>query len=194
VISRYRILYLFAAITAAVSFGCSQSPSVNPAPAMPADARVDFADPVLNSRQILLFGEIDQSAGERVIQKLLFLDGKSHEPIDLFLQTPGGDMKASLAIERIMRLIHSPVNTYALSECNSGGAYLLAAGTGKRRTFRGTLIVIHGLNIRDTPPPGAAEMLQDTYTRFWREKSRLPDTWLPIPFNSYRVMSAEEAL
>lgn len=96
-----------------------------------ADARVDFTDPVLNRRQILLFGKIDQRAAELTIQKLLFLEGKSHDPIDLYLQTPGGETISALAIQRTMGLLQSPVNTCALSECTSGGALLLAAGTGK---------------------------------------------------------------
>jgi hypothetical protein len=44
-------------------------------------AHVDYKDPVLNQRQILLIGPIDQRAAEVTIQKLLFLDGKSHNPI-----------------------------------------------------------------------------------------------------------------
>lgn len=159
-----------------------------------ADVRVDFTDPVLNSRQILLFGPIDRQAAELTIQKLLFLDGKSHDPIDLYLQTPGGEMKDAFAIEKTMRLIHSPVNTYALSECNSGGTVLLAAGTGKRRVFHGAWIIIHGLEVRGKPPPGVVEIIQDTYTEFWRKMARLPQSWLPLPFGSTRVLSAEQAV
>jgi len=159
-----------------------------------AEARVDFADPVLNSRQILLFGPIDQRVAEITIQKLLFLDGKSHEPIDLYLQTPGGEVKYAFAIEEMMRLVHSPVNTYALSECNSGGTVLLAAGTGKRRAFLGGWIIIHGLEVHGNPPAGFVDAIQQTYTDFWRKRSRLPQSWLPLPLGSERVLSAGQAL
>ena len=162
----------------------------------PADARVDFTDPVLNSRKILLFGPIDQRAAEVTIQKLLFLESKGHDPIDLFLETPGGDMKYGWAIQQTMRLIHSPVNTYALSECNSGGAMLLAAGTGKRRAFHDSVIVIHGLKlgVGDAKPPADfVTDLQKSYTEFWHERARLPQDWLPLPFDSFRILTSEQA-
>jgi ATP-dependent Clp protease, protease subunit len=162
-----------------------------------ADVRVDFNDPVLNSRQILLFGSIDQQTAEIAIQKLLFLDNKGHDPIDLFLETPGGDVKYGWAIYQTMRLIHSPVNTYALSECNSGGAMLLAAGTGKRHAFHGAVIVIHGIKpgVGDQKPP--AEFLadlQDSYADFWRKRAKLPESWLPLPLNIMHILTAEQAL
>ncbi len=159
-----------------------------------SDARVDFADPVLNRRQILLFGPIDQRASELTIQKLLFLDGKGHDPIDLYLQTPGGEFKDAMAIEQTMRLLQSPVNTYALSECNSGGALLLAGGTGKRRAFHGAVVTVHGLKFSGKPPPGLTERIQEAYTDFWRQRSRLPSSWLPLPRDVFHVLSAEQAL
>lgn len=159
-----------------------------------ADARVDFSDPVLNQRQILLFGKIDQRAAELTIQKMLYLDGKSHEPIDLYLQTPGDDKQLSLAVEQVIRLLKSPVNTWAVSECNSGGAILLAAGTGKRRAFHGTVIIVHGLTFRGNTPPEYTEPIQDWYTQFWRKRARLPDAWLPLPFGVMHILSAEQAL
>jgi hypothetical protein len=86
--------------------GCCTFQSEVKVPA--ADKRVDFADPVLNRRQVLLFGSIDQQAAEHTIQKLLFLEGISHDPIDLYLQTPGGEFKHAMAIEQVMRRLQSP--------------------------------------------------------------------------------------
>lgn len=179
--------------------GCStpQQAAETGKPCSQADVRVDFSDPVLNSRQILLFGAIDQQTAEIAIQKLLFLDDKGHDPIDLFLETPGGDMKYAWAIYQTMRLVRSPVNTYALSECNSGGAMLLAAGTGKRHAFHGAVIVIHGLKSgvgADRPPAAFVADLQDSYTDFWRKCAKLPESWLPLPFDSLHILTAEQAL
>ena len=155
---------------------------------------VDFADPVLNRRQILVFGDIDEKLAERTIQKLLFLEGKSHESIDLYLMTPGGDLKSALAIEHVMRSIKSPVNTCALSECNSGGALLLASGTGRRKAFRGAIVVVHGMKVRGKPPADMLQQMQDGYARFWRQRARLPEAWLPLPQDVIHVLSAEQAL
>jgi ATP-dependent Clp protease protease subunit len=142
----------------------------------------------------LLFGKIDQRMAELTIQKLFYLDGKSHEPIDLYLQSPGGETKSSQAIQRTMGLLQSPVNTYAMSECMSGGAMLLAGGTGKRRAFQGSVIVIHGITFGGNPPVEFKQRQQDVYTQFWRKRARLPEGWLPLPYGIQHVLSAEQAL
>jgi ATP-dependent protease ClpP protease subunit len=191
-----RASFLFALVFAALfNGGCTiQLFDSNDVWRAKTQSPVDFADPVLNRRQILLFGDIDEKAAERTIQKLLFLEGKGHEPIDLYLMTPGGEFKSAFAIEHVMRSIKSLVNTYALSECNSGGAVLLAAGTGRRKAFRGATVIVHGMKVRGKPPVELTRQIQDGYTRFWRERARLPESWLPLPPDILHVLSAEQAL
>jgi ATP-dependent Clp protease protease subunit len=156
--------------------------------------QVDYADPVLNSRKILLFGPLDEQAAELTIQKLLYLDEKSHEPIDLLLQTPGGEIKAALAIEQTMRLIQSPVNSCALSECNSAGLILLAGATGKRQIFQRAVVVVHGLTVHGRAPVEYVNKIQELYTEFWRQHTHLPESWLPLPEAVNHVLSAPQAL
>ena len=193
--SKFNHLLLFAAL-GLLGSGCYSLPprSVSVESRARTEARVDFNDPVLNERKILLIGPIDEPAAALMIQKLLYLDSKSHEPIDIFLQTPGGELKSAFAIEQTMRLIQSPLNTYALSECNSGGVLLLAAGTGKRRAFHNAVIVLHGLVISGKAPEGFVDQIQASYTEFWQKRTRVPAAWLPLPFNSTRVLSAKQAL
>lgn len=193
---RASISLLLVGTIASVTQGCSTPPTPSRAEWRPqqSDPRVDFSDPVLASRKVFLFGLIDQRAAERIIQSLLFLDAKSHDPIELFLHTPGGEIKHAMAIEQAMRLIGSPVNTYAFSECNSGGAVLLAAGTGKRKAFRGAVIVVHGLTSHGKPPREYTALVQESYTGFWRKQARLPESWLPLPPGVLHCLSAEQAL
>ena len=104
--------FLSSGCSTTISIGRPPQPSAESDTATPqSDARVNFDDPLLNSRKILLFGPIDQQAAEVAIQKLLFLDGKGHEPIDVFLETPGGDLKHAWVIQQTMRLIDSLAET-----------------------------------------------------------------------------------
>jgi ATP-dependent Clp protease, protease subunit len=155
---------------------------------------IDYSDPVLNQRQILLIGEITEETAEETIQKLLYLDKQGTEPIDLFLLTPGGELKSAFAIEQVMKLLHAKVNTYALAECNSGGAFLLAAGTGERVAFSEALITVHGILVKGKPPTRVTGILQDYYTSFWRRRTHLPEAWLPIPANKFIFLTAQDAL
>jgi ATP-dependent protease ClpP protease subunit len=176
--------------------GCS-TPQTTHTPensASQAEMRVDFGDPILNRRQIFLFGRMDQWVAEATIQKLFYLDGKSHDSIDLYIQSAGDTAQESLAIEHVIRLLKSPVNTWTLTGCNSGGALLLASGTGKRRTFRGAVIMLHGLTWHGNPPPEYTKPIQDDYMQLWRKRARLPDAWFPFPFGVIHILSAEQAL
>jgi ATP-dependent Clp protease protease subunit len=155
---------------------------------------ITFSDPVLNQRRIILFGEVTETAAEEVIQKLFYLDAQEDKPIDLYLMTAGGDLKAAFSVENAMQLIRSRVNTHAFSECNSAGAVLLAAGTGERVAFRGAMIVIHGFEIHGKPHEDYVEGTQAYYTAFWRHRAKLPAQWLPIPPNTLHFLTAEEAL
>ena len=72
---RTSIIFLSVVVVGALLPGCS-TPQRTTEPGQTlsqADVRVDFTDPVLNNRQILLFGAIDQRAAELTIQKLLYL-------------------------------------------------------------------------------------------------------------------------
>jgi ATP-dependent protease ClpP protease subunit len=71
---------------------------------------------------------------------------------------------------------------------------LLAAGTGKRRAFSGAVVIVHGLKVSGKPPRALLEQCQDAYTQLWRQKARLPESWLPLPPDIVHILSAEQAL
>jgi len=108
--------------------------------------------------------------------------------------TPGGDLKAVFAVVNTLEMIQSKVETYALGECNSGGAALLAAGTGEQLAFQDSTIVIHGLEMKRRPPARYVELTQEAYTAFWRQHAHLPEDWLPVPPGKLFILSAQEAL
>lgn len=172
--------------------GCSVlvAPESIPRP----ETRLESSDPVLNQRRIFLVGAITEESAAEVIRQLLYLDAQGHETIRLYLMTPGGDLNAVFAVLNTLQIIESRVDTYALGKCNSGGAVLLAAGTGKRRAFPDSTIVIHGMEIKRKPPARYVELTQESYTAFWRRHARLPESWLPIPPGKLFILSAQEAL
>ena len=194
---KHIVHFLYALILAGFCQGCTifVPPAQTSAPQ--SQPSVTFSDPVLSQLRILLFGDISQRMAEETIQKLFYLDGQQVAPIDFYLMTPGGDLKAAMAIENAFGLIRSRVNTYALSECSSGGAMLLAAGTGKRAAFRGAMIVVHGMkvdrNLRKEHKD-YIDGIQAYYMAFWQQRARLPAQWLPIPLNTLHSLTAEQAL
>lgn len=64
---------------------------------------------LLESRTILLAGQIDQKKAEQIMGQLLVLDTQSHDPIRMIISSNGGHVESGLAIHDMMRFIESDV-------------------------------------------------------------------------------------
>jgi ATP-dependent Clp protease protease subunit len=84
-------------------------------------------------------------AADFIVAQLLSLEGEDREaPIDMYINSPGGDVSAALAIYDAMQLIRCPVRTTCVGMAASAAALLLAAGEkGKRYALPNSRIMIH---------------------------------------------------
>jgi ATP-dependent Clp protease protease subunit len=99
---------------------------------------------MLETRTILLAGQVDEKMAERVISQLLILNGVSHAPIRLILTTPGGHVDSGFAIHDMMRFIESPVITIGAGWVASIGVpILLAAEKDCRYSLPNTRFLLH---------------------------------------------------
>ena len=99
---------------------------------------------MLETRTILLAGQVDEKLAERVMAQLLVLNGISHEPIRLILTTPGGHVDSGFAIHDLIRFIESPVITIGAGWVASIGVpILLAAEKGSRYSLPNTRFLLH---------------------------------------------------
>jgi ATP-dependent Clp protease, protease subunit len=156
--------------------------------------RIDFTDPVLNQRQIILTAKINELTAHELIAKLLYLEGRGHQPIDLLLASSGGHLNHTFAIIDVINSLKSKVNTWAVGDCNSGGAMLLAAGTGRRKASPNAVIIIHGPVPSGRLPSGLMETVDGRLSSFWQARAKLPARWLPLPQNSTHVLTPRDAL
>ncbi len=92
---------------------------------------------MLERRQILIEGMIDDACASMTIAKLLFLNQKnSKAPISLFINSPGGQVTAILAIRDTIGFLVSPVYTYGQMQVNGAALWLLAAGEPGHRCIQ----------------------------------------------------------
>ena len=87
---------------------------------------------LLNNRIIILEGEIDTRLSMDIIKKLLYLDSKSNEDINLYINSSGGSVIDGLAIIDCMNYIKSDVCTYCIGSAYSMGATILFDFDGTR--------------------------------------------------------------
>lgn len=105
----------------------------------------DLCSLLLKERIIMLTGEIDDELAEIVCAELIYLDARDPEqPIQLFIDSPGGSVTAGMAIYDVMQAVDAPVRTIGLGLCASMGAFLLSSGTkGQRAAYPNAEIMIH---------------------------------------------------
>ncbi len=105
----------------------------------------DIYSRLLQDRIVFLGTEIDDTVANLVIAQLLFLEAMNKEKdINLYVNSPGGSVSATLAIYDTIRYIKPDVATICIGQAASGAAVILAAGTkGKRMALPNSRIMIH---------------------------------------------------
>jgi ATP-dependent Clp protease protease subunit len=105
----------------------------------------DIFSRLLKDRVVMLGTAIDDDIANVVIAQLLFLDSEDPgKDIMLYINSPGGDVSAGLAIYDTMQFLHCDVATYCMGQAASMGSFLLAAGTkGKRYALPHARVMIH---------------------------------------------------
>ncbi len=106
---------------------------------------VDIERSLLEQRKIYLWGAVDDSAAQYLVERLLYLATKdSSKDIYLYINSPGGMITSGMAIYDTMRMISPDVATVCMGLAASMGALLLAGGKkGKRFAFPHSRIMIH---------------------------------------------------
>lgn len=105
----------------------------------------DIYSRLLKENIIFLGGPIDDHVANIVIAQLLFLQSEDpKKDINLYINSPGGSVTATLAIVDTMNHIKNDVATLCVGIAASGGALVLSAGEkGKRFALPNSEVMIH---------------------------------------------------
>ena len=105
----------------------------------------DVYSRLLKERIIFLGSPIDSEVANVIVAQLLLLDSQSSEQeISVFINCPGGEVYAGLAIYDTMQFISAPVATTCVGIAMSMGSVILMAGAeGKRAALPHSRIMIH---------------------------------------------------
>lgn len=152
-------------------------------------------DPLLRTRKVLLFHDVNSHTAKDVSARLMYLDSIDPKaPIDLYISTLGGWSDNAFTIIDTMRTISAPVNIWAVGGCYSSGALILAAATGRRYATEDAMLMIH-TNMDDSRDVHSYELLsRERYEHVFRAMTHLPDDWYPMTDDQERYLNPKQAL
>jgi len=98
----------------------------------------------LSNRDVYVFGRLENEVAMPVIRRLLRLTERDSEtPINLYINSAGGNGYNADAIIAIMHSIPPKVNTICLGHALSGACEILASGTGERSAYEFATLMFH---------------------------------------------------
>lgn len=105
----------------------------------------DIFSLLLRNRIVFLGTPINDQVANLIVAQLLFLNQEDREaPISMYINSPGGQVYAGLAIYDTMQMITNPINTFAIGVTASFGTVLLTAGSkGQRYALPHATIHMH---------------------------------------------------
>lgn len=112
----------------------------------PQGARqVDLYSRLLSARIVLLTGPVNDDVADSVVSQLFYLESEDpNKDIFFYLNSPGGEVTAGLAIYDTMQYVSCDVVTVCMGQAASMAAVLLAGGAkGKRMAFPNARMMIH---------------------------------------------------
>lgn len=122
----------------------------------------DLFSRLLKDRVVFLNGPVSTEMSHVVVAQLLFLESENPEKdISLYINSPGGEVTAGLAIYDTMRFIKSDVSTIVMGQACSMGSFLAQAGApGKRIVLPESRTMIHRVS-SGTPGTRGSVHVQD---------------------------------
>ena len=105
----------------------------------------DLYSRLLKENIIFLGTPIDDTIANLICAQLLFLESENPDKdINIYINSPGGDINALFAIYDTMMYIKPDITTICMGQAASAAAVLLAAGTpGKRLALPHSRVLIH---------------------------------------------------
>lgn len=103
---------------------------------------LDVFSKLIQERIIFIDDVIDDELANGVIAQLLYLDSVANSPIDIYINTPGGNVLDGLAIYDVANLIKSPIKTICVGMAASMGAVLMLIGK-ERCATKHSRIMLH---------------------------------------------------
>jgi ATP-dependent Clp protease protease subunit len=137
----------------------------------------DIYSLLLKERIVFLGTPINAQVANLIVAQLLFLAREDPEKdINLYINSPGGEVYSGMAIYDTMQFVPCDVATFSVGLCASMGTVLLTAGAAGKRYSDIEIHARETLRIQDRLRQIIADHTGQSYERIARDSDR--DFWL----------------
>lgn len=133
-----------------------------------AERAYDIYSLLLKERIVFLGTGVNDQVANLIVAQLLYLDSQnSTQPINMYINSPGGSVYAGMAIYDAMQMVKAPVYTTAVGVTASMGTVLLSSGEkGHRYALPHATIHMH-------PAGGGAQGYTEDVRIAYHEQERM---------------------
>lgn len=98
----------------------------------------------LMNRNIFIQGEINSEMANRILSEFIFLSEEEDAPVNIYINSPGGEVNAGLMIYDLIQDAKMPVNMICTGTAASMAAIIFAGGQqGRRYILPHSKVMIH---------------------------------------------------
>ena len=92
-----------------------------------------LSEKLLKTRCVMISGEINKDVSDDFAERMLVLDSESHDPITVYINSPGGDVDSGFAIYDMIRFVESEVTVVGMGLVASAAALIYLSVPKERR-------------------------------------------------------------
>ena len=162
------------------------------------EKKIDLEQIMLSNRCLFLFDVVTDKVAHDIVKRLIVLDRINHNPILLYINSPGGSISDGFSIIDTMKGIQSPIFTYIIGSAYSMGGIIAIAGD-QRIMSQNSLFMVHDgsaghrAKFQDLIDYGKhLEKLQSHMFRFLRNHTKLTEAELIKAKGGQLWLNAEE--
>lgn len=106
--------------------------------------QISLLTDAFTNRKVFLFGEIDETLVYSFTMQMLNLMQDEQLPIDIYINSPGGEITSGLVIYDLIQSCQAPINMYCVGMVASMAALIFAGGQkGRRFIMPHSQVMIH---------------------------------------------------
>lgn len=96
------------------------------------------------ARKVFIEGEINQESACEFVKKIMLLNREdASKPIDVMINSPGGEINSGLLIYDVIQSSKAPIRMFCMGMAYSMGALLFACGNHRRYTLPHSELMLH---------------------------------------------------